>query len=194
MQLAGADEALVGLVCPQGRPDVVPDPLALVLLRAMRQDVDTVLVGGEIVFRDGAPTRFDLTEALRALADEVAAGDYPSKRAVAARLSREWAGTPTRVHAIEEYYRAATVDFPQLLKSRGYREDEVGTHAGLADTSLMLAVDPRLVRSLAARPGPAEMSGVAGDPTHASADLGQLGVELIVSRTVEAIRKAVANR
>jgi len=116
------------------------------------------------------------------------------QRAVAVRLNREWAGTPTRVHAIEEYYRAATVDFPQLLKSRGYREDEVGTHAGLADTSLMLAVDPHLVRSLAARPGPTEMSGVSGDPTRASAELGQLGVDLIVSRTVEAIRKAVANR
>src|SRR5215468_7038356 len=130
--------------------------------------------------------------------DVVFLGDHGStqagQRAVAVRLNREWAGAPTRAHAIEEYYRAATVDFPQLLKSRGYREDEVGTHAGLADTSLMLAVDPRLVRSLAARPGPTEMSGVSGDPTHASAELGQLGVELIVSRTVEAIRKAVANR
>src|SRR5215468_6512376 len=96
--------------------------------------------------------------------DVVFLGDHGStqagQRAVAVRLNREWAGAPTRAHAIEEYYRAATVDFPQLLKSRGYREDEVGTHAGLADTSLMLAVDPRLVRSLAARPGPTEMSGV----------------------------------
>src|SRR5499425_1017626 len=135
---------------------------------------------------------------LHGVKDIVFLGDHGStqadQRAVAARLNREWAGTPTRVHAIEEYYRAATVDFPQLLKSRGYREDEVGTHAGLADTSLMLAVDPRLVHSLAARPGPTEMSGVSGDPTRASAELGQLGVELIVSRAVEAIRKAVAHR
>src|SRR5262249_4473075 len=130
--------------------------------------------------------------------DIVFLGDHGStqadQRAVAARLNREWAGSPARVHAVEEYYRAATVDFPQLLRSRGYRDDEVGTHAGLADTSLMLALDPRLVRAVATRPGPEETSGVSGDPSRASAELGQLGVELIVSRTVEAIRKCVPRR
>ena len=36
---------------------------------------------------------------------------------------------------------------PRRCKRRGYRDDEIGTHAGLADTSLALAVDPRLVRT-----------------------------------------------
>jgi creatinine amidohydrolase/Fe(II)-dependent formamide hydrolase-like protein len=58
----------------------------------------------------------------------------------------------------------------------------------------MLAVDQRMVRPGAARPGPPEDSGVSGDPSRASAELGQLGVDLIVSRTVEAIKKAVARR
>ena len=57
-----------------------------------------------------------------------------------------------------------------------------------------MAVDPRMVRSGAPRPGSAETSGVSGDPSRASAELGQLGVELIVSRTVEAIKKSVARR
>ena len=48
------------------------------------------------------------------------------QKAVAARLNREWAGTPARVHAIDEYYRAADVEFPRLLKARGYREEELG--------------------------------------------------------------------
>jgi len=135
---------------------------------------------------------------LHGVKDIVFLGDHGStqadQRTVAARLNREWASGPARVHAVEEYYRAATVDFPQLLRSRGYRDDEVGTHAGLADTSLMLALDPRLVRAGVARPGPEETTGVSGDPSRASAELGQLGVELIVSRTVEAIRKSVARR
>jgi creatinine amidohydrolase/Fe(II)-dependent formamide hydrolase-like protein len=130
--------------------------------------------------------------------DIVFLGDHGStqadQKAVAGRLNREWAGTPTRVHAIEEYYRAADVEFPRLLKTRGYRDDELGSHAGLADTSLMLAVDPRMVRSGAPRPGPPETSGVSGDPARASAELGQMGVELIVSRTVEAIRASIARR
>ena len=123
-------------------------------------------------------------------------GTQADQKAVAGRLNREWAATRVRVHSIEEYYRAADVEFPRLLKARGYREDEVGSHAGLADTSLMLAVDPRMVRSGRLRPaaGPREASGVSGDPTRSSAELGQLGVEMIVSRTADGIRKSIARR
>ncbi|HEV8458069.1 MAG TPA: creatininase family protein [Methylomirabilota bacterium] len=123
-------------------------------------------------------------------------GTQAAQKAVAGRLNREWAKTPFRVHAIEEYYRAADAEFPRLLKGRGYREDEVGNHAGLADTALMLAVDPRLVRADRLRPGAGqrEASGVSGDPSRASAELGQPGVELIVTRTVDAIRKSMARR
>jgi creatinine amidohydrolase len=123
-------------------------------------------------------------------------GTQNAQKAVAARLNREWAATPVRVHAIEEYYRAADVEFARLLKGRGYRDDEVGSHAGLADTSLMLAVDPRLVRSGHLRPGPGsrDATGVSGDPSRATAELGQLGVEQIVTRAVEAIRKSMAHR
>lgn len=117
-------------------------------------------------------------------------------KAVAARLNREWAGSPVRVHAIEEYYRAAVVEFPRFLGERGYRREELGSHAGLTDTSLMLAVDPRMVRPGHLRPDswPPGASGVSGDPTRATAELGRLGVEMIVTRTVEAIRKSIARR
>ena len=117
-------------------------------------------------------------------------GYQRSEKAVAARLDREWAATDVRAHAIEEYYRASEAEFPQLLKSKGYREEEVGTHAGLADTSLMLAVDPSLVRANRLRPG----DGTYGDPARSNPQLGQLGVDLIVTRTVETIKKAVARQ
>lgn len=123
-------------------------------------------------------------------------GDHGStqagERAVAARLNREWAASPVRVHAVEEYYRAATADYDALLKARGYRADEIGQHAGLADTSLTLALAPRLVRTTPRElPAPGEASGVEGDPKRASAELGQLGVDLIVSKSVMAIRKSI---
>src|SRR6516162_1827989 len=108
-------------------------------------------------------------------------GYQREEKAVAARLDREWTATDVRAHAIEEYYRASEAEFPQLLKSKGYSDEEVGTHAGLADTSLMLAVDPRLVRTNRLQPG----DGVRGDPRRASAGLGQLGVDLIVTRTAD---------
>jgi creatinine amidohydrolase len=124
--------------------------------------------------------------------DVVFLGDHGGyqrgERAVADRLDREWAATSVRVHAIEEYYRAGQAEFARLLKSKGFRDEEVGSHAGLADTSLMLATDPRLVRADRLRSG----EGVNGDPSRSSAELGQLGVDLIVTRTVDAVRKAVA--
>jgi creatinine amidohydrolase len=117
-------------------------------------------------------------------------GYQRAEKAVAARLDREWATTDVRAHAVEEYYRASEVEFPQLLRSKGYREEEVGTHAGLADTSLMLAVDPTMVRTNRLRPG----DGARGDPARSNPQLGQLGVDLIVTRTVETIKKAVARQ
>jgi creatinine amidohydrolase/Fe(II)-dependent formamide hydrolase-like protein len=132
--------------------------------------------------------------------DVVFLGDHGSyqkdEKAVADRLDKEWAAQSTRVHAIEEYYRASESEFGQLLKSKGYPEREVGLHAGLADTSLMLAVDPRFVRTDRLQSGAEHPSGsgVNGDPHRSSAELGQLGVDLIVVRTVDAIGKAVGHR
>jgi creatinine amidohydrolase/Fe(II)-dependent formamide hydrolase-like protein len=118
-------------------------------------------------------------------------GYQKDDEAVAQRLDREWAGTPVRARALTEYYRASEDEFGQLLKSKGYSEAEIGTHAGLLDTSLMMATDPSLVRADMlgeTKPG----DGTHGDPRRSSAALGQIGVDLIVTRTVAAIRTATA--
>jgi creatinine amidohydrolase/Fe(II)-dependent formamide hydrolase-like protein len=122
-------------------------------------------------------------------------GYQKDEKRVADRLDKEWSGQPVRVLAVEEYYRASESEFGQLLRSKGYPEQEVGLHAGLADTSLMLAVDPRLVRTDRLQSGaePPSGSGVNGDPRRASAELGQLGVDLIVTRTADTIREAVGH-
>jgi creatinine amidohydrolase len=110
---------------------------------------------------------------------------------VAQRLDRKWAGSPVRAQAILEYYRASETGFGQLLRSRGYSEAEIGTHAGLLDTSLMMGVDPSLVRpDLLGETKPGD--GVYGDPRRSSAALGKLGVDLVVARTVAAIRETTA--
>jgi creatinine amidohydrolase/Fe(II)-dependent formamide hydrolase-like protein len=124
-------------------------------------------------------------------------GDYQKdNEAVARQLDREWAGTPVRVVAIGEYYKAATVGFAGALRQRGYTDAEIGIHAGLADTSLALAVDPGLVRaeqqqSVQKAPAP---PGVSGDPRRASAELGNAGIDIIVTQSVAAIRTAIARR
>ena len=124
-------------------------------------------------------------------------GNYQARlKQVAERLNREWAGSPARAHYIAAYYEAASTGFSQVLRSRGFNDNQIGNHAGLADTSLMMAVDPARVRPeqfrTAAMPEPS--SGVQGDPLQSSAALGQLGTDLIIDRTVAAIREATAGR
>jgi creatinine amidohydrolase len=96
------------------------------------------------------------------------------------------------VLAVAEYYRAAEADFAQALKQRGFRDDEIGVHAGLADTALTLALEPRMVRTDRLQSPLSVADGVQGDPRRASAEIGQVGVDAIIGRTVEAIRKTTA--
>lgn len=127
--------------------------------------------------------------------DIVFIGDHGStqkgEEAVAAKLDREWAATPVRAHSITQYYEESETGFGKMLESRGYKASEVGTHAGLADTSLTLAIAPQLVRADRLKPGG---EGVNGDPSRASAELGNLGVDAVVSETVAAIKQAIARR
>jgi creatinine amidohydrolase len=123
-------------------------------------------------------------------------GYQRNEEAVAQRLNRDWMGTPVRAHALVEYYRVTETQYRQALKARGYTDAEIGTHAGVADTSLALAVDPRLVRpaQLASSPLLDTAHGVFGDPRRASAEAGIIGVDAIVRESVSAIRQAVARR
>jgi creatinine amidohydrolase/Fe(II)-dependent formamide hydrolase-like protein len=132
--------------------------------------------------------------------DVVFLGDHGgyqrSLRAAADTLDRQWKASGERAHAPAEYYASVETAYAQALRARGFRDDEIGTHAGLADTSLALAVDPRLVRTEKLAPGakPSAAEGTYGDPRRASAELGQIGVDLVVARSVEAIRKATIRR
>ncbi|MFM0327766.1 creatininase family protein [Caballeronia glebae] len=119
-------------------------------------------------------------------------GGYQSdiRRAVA-QLNKSWAGSGVRAFVPPEYYGTSSDGYSEILRQHGYRNDEIGTHAGLADTSLLLAVAPQMVRQDRLRNGsklvPAD--GVyGGDPRRSTAELGQLGIDAIVSRTISAVR------
>ena len=118
-------------------------------------------------------------------------GYQKSLERVAAKLKREWGPAGCQVIALTVYYRAAQAGHAELLAARGFSKAEIGTHAGLADTALALAVDPALVRrdllAQAAKGG--EAQGVYGDPRRATAELGQIGVDRIVETSVAALRK-----
>jgi creatinine amidohydrolase len=118
-------------------------------------------------------------------------GDYQRLlRDVAKVLNREWVGTPVHAHYIDTYYSVTQTAYVQALRAKGLSDSQIGTHAGTADTSLMLAIDPNLVRMDRLGDAQGAASGAQGDPRASSAALGALGVDLIVEQTVAAIRKA----
>ena len=119
-------------------------------------------------------------------------GYQKNEERVAARLNREWSRDPAcRVHALLDYYRVTQTAYVDALKQKGYSSAEIGTHAGLADTALSMALDSSLVRadrlSEAATGG--QRQGVYGDPRRATAALGELGVRQIVDTSVAAIQR-----
>ena len=121
-------------------------------------------------------------------------GYQKSEVRAAEKINKEWASDPRfRALALTAYYEASQGPYIQALRSKGYSDAEIGTHAGLADTSMMLAIDKSLVRMdlLAEGAQTAPADGVYGDPRRSSAELGQLGLRSIVDRSAQAIQKAV---
>ncbi len=124
--------------------------------------------------------------------DVVLLGDHGGYRK---SLDRVAARVP-HVHALPEYYRASAGDFAKSLRAQGFSEAEIGVHAGLFDTALMLALDSALVRTdvMRARAPSTRGDGVEGDPRRATAELGAAAVEHVVTVSVAAIRSSTATK
>ena len=132
---------------------------------------------------------------LHGFRDIVLIGDHGSDQAgqdaVAAKLNKEWAATQVRVHAIGAYYRGDPPGDAAEMMKRCIRREEIGNHSDVRDTSLMLAIDPSMVRMNKLEAGNGK-NGVEGDPRHASAEIGKVLTERTNARTIDLIRKSIA--
>ncbi len=122
-------------------------------------------------------------------------GYQAALKAVASRLTASATKSANRVFFIGAYYRATQNSYIDSLKAQGLSAQQIGSHAGSADTALQMAVAPATVFpeffERAARDG--ARGGTAGDPRAATAALGQAGVDAVVHDSVAAIRKAVSS-
>ncbi len=122
-------------------------------------------------------------------------GYQRSEVRVADKLNRAWSAPgDCRVIALLAYYRALDTGFAADLQARGHSKQEIGTHAGLADTSLALALGAGLVRTDKLSQAPRSDQGVYGDPRRASAELGQTGLQHVVADSVAALRAVIPSR
>lgn len=115
-------------------------------------------------------------------------------QSVASLLNREWANTGVRVHFVPDYYNED--GFRAWLASQGEQPGDIGTHAGIPDTSQLMALDPRWIRKdqLAPGPGRQQLAGVSGNPARASVAYGKKGLELKIDAAVAQIHKLIAAR
>jgi creatinine amidohydrolase len=117
-------------------------------------------------------------------------GNQNGMRDVAAALNQAWAGSGARAHFIGDYYAKSVADIHAYLKGLGYTEEQIGSHAGMVDTSELMAVNPALVRMDKRAPG-VPGSGVNGDPTKATADIGERLLRIKVDNALAQIRRSM---
>lgn len=106
---------------------------------------------------------------------------------VAKAINAEWGGSGVRVHAITDYYEQGRVLIRDYLsKTYGWSEQVVGSHAGTSDTSQLLYVFAQGIRNDKLAPnGGAPNSGVQGDPTKASAEIGRIAIDFKVNAAIK---------
>ena len=114
------------------------------------------------------------------------------QREVAERLSREWASQGVRVVDVSAYYDdAAQLDW---LRAAGETMETIGRHAGIQDTSELMAIWPEGVDlgRLSGIGFRAEATGAGGDPSRASAERGRTLIDMRVRAAVAQIEAARA--
>ena len=114
-------------------------------------------------------------------------------QAVAGLLSSEWAHTGVRVHFVPDYYNEN--GFRAWLQSQGETPEDIGAHAGISDTSQLMALNPGWIRKDKLAPGgDRKATGVSGNPTRANVAYGRKGLEFKVEAAVAQIRTLMAPR
>jgi creatinine amidohydrolase/Fe(II)-dependent formamide hydrolase-like protein len=112
-------------------------------------------------------------------------------RAVATKLNAEWKGTGVRLHFIGDYYDAAmNAQRAYITDTLKIAANQIGGHAGILDTSELLAVQPAHVRT--DKLSPTGGQGADGNPTLATAELGRKFLQIKVDHAVKQIKASLA--
>lgn len=119
-------------------------------------------------------------------------GNQAGMKAVAANLSAKWAGSKATIHFIPEYY-----DYPGTYKwadaAFGWQEKVEGLHDDPIITTLMMAVNPDLVRIKERQAkGKASINGIGLVPVEKAVEAGRKIADHRAEVTVAAIRKMLA--
>jgi creatinine amidohydrolase/Fe(II)-dependent formamide hydrolase-like protein len=110
-------------------------------------------------------------------------GNQGGMEAAAEAVNKDWEGTGSKAFALRDYYAVGADNYRAWMLARfGYDQETVGGHAGISDTSQVLAIYPEGIRRSKLAPlGGRPDAGVSGDPTKASAEIGRMGLEFKIN-------------
>jgi len=116
-------------------------------------------------------------------------GGQKALEMLASVLDAQWRSTGTRVHYIPDVYFVTERRVSGYLRSRGL---PAGAHAGIPDTSELMAIDSagRWVRRDRMQAGDAA-NGVDGDPRQSSVEFGRAFIDIKVETAVAQIRQRI---
>jgi len=113
-------------------------------------------------------------------------GNQKAQKRVAEKLQAEWASDSVRIASVDKYYNA-NGQFAYLQKA-GYTDTEIGQHAGIRDTSEILAISPESVRITKRNILKVDDLGYSGAPKKASAKIGRKMLAMKINAAVAQIK------
>ncbi|MDA1306640.1 MAG: creatininase family protein, partial [Acidobacteria bacterium] len=120
-------------------------------------------------------------------------GNRTGMRTAAAQLNALF-GTDATAYWIDDYYTKSHADQRTYITEQlGIPAEQIGGHANIQDTSELLFIAPQHVRPAKIAPGGGYAnSGVTGDPTKATAELGRHFVQIKIDNAVAEIQGLMA--
>ena len=120
-------------------------------------------------------------------------GNRTGMRTAAVKLNELWNGA-AKAYWIDDYYTKSHTDQNKYITDKmGIPADQIGGHANLLDTSEMLFVNARHVRRNKLAPGGGyENSGVSGDPTKSTPELGKIFLQIKIDNALAQIKGLMA--
>jgi creatinine amidohydrolase len=116
-------------------------------------------------------------------------GNRSGMRTAAAKLNELFAGS-AKAFWVDDYYTKSHDDQNKYVTAKlGIPADQIGGHANILDTSEMLFVNPKHVRRNKLAPGGGyENSGVSGDPTKSTPELGKIFLQIKIDNALAQIK------
>lgn len=119
-------------------------------------------------------------------------GNQNAQAKVAEKLNREWRDDGIRVLHVSDYY--SENGQIEALEADGFSLEDIGNHAGIRDTSEVMAILPSGVRQAPVAPPDGAHPGSDGAPENASSEIGQRMIALKVDAAVRQIKASQKQR